>query len=486
MFVRDKLYIGGRWVEPATTETFEVVSPATEEVVGRVPAATAADIDLAVAAARRAFDEGPWPSMTIEERGECLLAMEAGMQRRMAEMIDLQIQEMGAPRRWISVGTEKMVGATSFKVAAASEVLLREVRDGSLGKILVLREPIGVVGAIIPWNAPIPTLLAKLVPALMMGCPLILKPPPESPMSCFLVADAIDEAGFPEGVVSILPGGRETGEHLVRHPDVDKVAFTGSAASGARVGALCGEQIKSATLELGGKSAAILLDDVDLERSLPLVVASGLPNSGQVCVATTRILAPRSRYDEIVDALVDRVSAMRVGDPNDPDTEVGPLVAQRQRDRVEGYIRAGREDGARLVLGGGRPEGLDRGWFVEPTIFADVDNSHRIAQEEIFGPVLSVIPYEDDDDAVRIANDSEYGLGGAVLTEDPERGIAIASRVRTGTCSVNEGPPNGGGGPFGGYKRSGLGREYSREGWEIYLEVKSVTLPPGYVPAAGR
>ena len=486
MFVRDTLYIGGRWVVPATAETIDVISPSTEQPVGRVPAGTAADIDRAVVAARRAFDEGPWPSMTVAQRGVHLLAMEEGLRRRLAELIDVQIDEMGAPRRWISVGTEKMVGATTAKVAGASEVALHEMRDGSAGKVLVLREPVGVVGAIIPWNAPIPTLLAKLVPALLMGCPVIVKPPPESPLSAFLLADAVEEADLPEGVVSIVPGGRETGEHLVRHAGVDKIAFTGSAASGARVGALCGEQIKSSTLELGGKSAAILLDDADLDRHLPLVVAGGLPNSGQVCVATTRVLAPRARYDEVVDGIVDLVSALRVGDPHDPATEVGPLVAERQRDRVEGYIRSGREQGARLALGGGRPAGLDRGWFVEPTVFADVDNAHRIAQEEIFGPVLSIIPHDGDDDAVRIANDSEYGLGGSVLTEDPERGIAVATRVRTGTCAVNEGPHNGGGGPFGGYKRSGLGREYSREGWEIYLEVKSVSLPPGYIPIEDR
>ena len=486
MFSRDALFIGGRWTAPADTATIDVISPTTEELVGRVPAGTAADIDRAVSAARRAFDEGPWPSMPLAERGARLTAMEARLRCRLAELVDVQIDEMGAPRRWIAAGTERMVAATTTKVAAAHDLDLRDLRDGSAGKVLVMREPAGVVGAIIPWNAPIPMLLAKLVPALLMGCTLVVKPPPESPLSAFLLAEALAEVDLPEGVVSIVAGGRQTGEHLVRHPDVDKIAFTGSTAAGARVAAMCGEQIKSATLELGGKSAAIILDDADLDRRLPLVVASGLPNSGQVCFATTRVLAPRARYAEVVDGIADLVSAMRVGDPHDVATDVGPLVAARQRERVEGYIRAGREQGARLVLGGGRPAGLERGWFVEPTVFADVDNAHRISQEEIFGPVLSIIPYADVPDAVRIANDSEYGLGGAVFTEDPERGIAVAAQVRTGTCSVNEGPPAGGGGPFGGYKRSGLGREYAREGWDAYLEIKSVSLPPGYVPADDR
>ncbi len=294
MFVRDSLFVGGRWVAPAQDAVIDVVSPATEEHVGRVPEPSPANVDRAVAAARRAFDEGPWPSMSVAERGAYLIAMEEGLRRRLSELIELQIDEMGAPRKWISVGTEKMVGATTAKAAAALEVALREVRDGNAGKVLVLREPVGVVGGIIPWNAPIPTLLATLVPALLMGCPVVMKPPPESPLSAFLVADALEEAGLPEGVVSILSGGRELGECLVSHPDVDKIAFTGSVASGARVGSLCGEQIKSATLELGGKSAAIILDDADLERHLPVVIASGLPNSGQVCVATTRVLAARA------------------------------------------------------------------------------------------------------------------------------------------------------------------------------------------------
>jgi len=389
---------------------------------------------------------------------------------------------MGAPRKWIGTGTARMIESIDTKVTAAQALPLRDLRDGTAGKVLVLREPIGVVGAIIPWNAPVPMLLAKLIPALLTGCTIVVKPPPESPLSAYVVADAIHEVGFPEGVVSIVAGDRDVGEHLVAHPLVDKIAFTGSGAAGERVGAVCGSLVRSVTLELGGKSAAILLDDVDLDAQLPLVVANALPNTGQVCFATTRILVPSTRYDEVVERLVAAVARLRVGDPRDPATDAGPLVASRQRERVEGYIASGLEQGARLALGGGRPKGLEKGWYVEPTVFVDVDNAMRIAQEEIFGPVLAVIPYQDEYDAVRLANDSPYGLGGAVFTSDPARGVEVAARIRTGTCVINDGAPAGGGGPFGGYKRSGLGREYGREGWDTYLEVKSVSMPPGFEP----
>jgi aldehyde dehydrogenase (NAD+) len=291
----------------------------------------------------------------------------------------------------------------------------------------------------------------------------------------------IEESGLPAGVVNIVPAGREVGEHLVRHPDVDKVAFTGSTAAGRKIGAICGEQLKRVTLELGGKSAAIIADDADLDATLPILMPFALMNNGQACVAQTRILAPRSRYDEVRDALAEAIANFKIGDPLDPATECGPLVAERQRDRVEGYIAKGRQEGATVVVGGGRPSGLDSGWYVEPTLFADVDNSMTIAQEEIFGPVLSLIAYDDDDDAVAIANDSDYGLSGSVYTTDVARGIEIAKRVRTGTYAVN----NLGmdfGAPFGGFKSSGLGRELGPEGLEAYLEAKSILLPGGFEP----
>jgi betaine-aldehyde dehydrogenase len=283
--------------------------------------------------------------------------------------------------------------------------------------------------------------------------------------------------------LSVVPAGREVGEHLVRHPKVDKVSFTGSTAAGKKIGAICGEQLKRFSLELGGKSAAIILDDANLDEALPMLLPNAVMNNGEACIAQTRILAPRDRYQEVVDALSERMAAMKVGDPLDPTVEVGPLVAERQRDRVEGYIKIGQEEGAKVALGGGRPAGLDKGWYVEPTLFVDVDNSMRIAQEEIFGPVLTVIPYEGDDQAVTVANDSHYGLCGSVWTSDPDRGLKVARQVRTGTYMLNSPIPIDFATPFGGYKESGLGREFGREGLELFLEQKSITLPAGYTPS---
>jgi betaine-aldehyde dehydrogenase len=324
---------------------------------------------------------------------------------------------------------------------------------------------------------------AKLAPALLSGSTVVFKPAPETPLDANVLAEIFTEAGLPQGVLSVVPAGREVGEHLVNHPDVDKVSFTGSTAAGRKIGAACGAHLKRFSLELGGKSAAILLDDTNLEESIPLLLPNAIMNNGEACISLTRILAPRHRYDEVTEALVDQVRAMKVGDALDPATEVGPLVAERQRDRVENYIRVGQEEGAKVAVGGGRPAGIDKGWFVEPTVFVDVDNSMRIAQEEIFGPVLSVIPYDDDADAVRIANDSEYGLCGGVFTGDNDRGLAVARQVRTGTYMVNSSIPIDFSSPFGGYKASGVGREFGEDGLELFLEKKTINLPAGYSPA---
>jgi betaine-aldehyde dehydrogenase len=349
-------------------------------------------------------------------------------------------------------------------------------RPGALGPCLVRKAPVGVAAGIIPWNVPLFITSMKLGACLASGSTMVLKPAPETPLDSYLLAEVLESVGLPKGVVNIVAAGREVGEYLVRHPGVDKVSFTGSTAAGRKVGAICGEQLKRCTLELGGKSAAVILDDADLAAAIPALLPSAIMNNGQACVAQTRILAPRSRYDEVVDALAAAVAAQKVGDPMDPTVGVGPLVAERQRDRVEGFLKSGRDEGARVVVGGGRPADLAKGWFVEPTVFADVRNDMTIAREEIFGPVLSVIAYDGDDEAARIANDSDYGLSGSVWTTDRDRGVDMARKVRTGTYAVNGMATIDLRNPFGGFKSSGIGRELGPEGLEAYLETQTIIL----------
>ena len=476
MHTYDKLYIGGKWVAPATSNVIEVISPHTEEVIGRVPEASNADVDAAIAAARNAFDNGPWPHMAPAERIAIVQKFAEIYAAHIPDMAALITEEMGAPI-WFSNLAQSpapWMQLNSFlQIANAYE--WEETRTGMLGEqVIVRREPVGVVGVISPWNVPQFTIMSKLAPALITGCALVIKPAPETPLDSFVMAELLTEAGVPDGVVSFVPGGRELGEYIVRHPGIDKISFTGSTAAGRKIGAICGEQLKRFSLELGGKSAAIILDDVDLNAIIEELKFASLMNTGQACIAQTRILASRSRYAEVVDAVGSMVGGLTVGDPADANNYLGPLVAKRQQERVEKYIALGQEEGARVVVGGnGRPSGLDKGWYVQPTVFADVSNDMRIAQEEIFGPVLAVIPYTDEEDAIRIANDSEYGLAGSVWTNDAVKGLDIARRVRTGTIAVNRYLMDFFA-PFGGYKASGLGREFGREGLEEYMESKTM------------
>jgi betaine-aldehyde dehydrogenase len=406
--------------------------------------------------------------------------LHAALQARAEDMAVTITREMGCPISFSRLG---QVMATNmvldYYVRLAREYAFEDTRAGMLGPVIVRREPVGVVAAIVPWNVPQFVSVLKLGPALAAGATVVLKPAPETPLDALLLAEAVVEADLPAGVVNIVPAGREVGEYLVRHAGVDKVAFTGSTAAGRRIASICGEQLKRVTLELGGKSAAIVLDDADLNETVAGLLPAALMNTGQACVAQTRVLASRRRYADVVDALAQAVAALPVGDPMDPATFCGPLVARRQRDRVEGYIEIGKREGARLATGGGRPKGLDRGWYVEPTVFAGVDNQMRIAREEIFGPVIGVLSYDDEADALRIANDSDYGLSGTVWTTNVEHGLDIARRVRTGNYTVN-GLLMDFSAPFGGFKCSGLGRELGPEGLTAYLEPKTIHLPPGY------
>jgi acyl-CoA reductase-like NAD-dependent aldehyde dehydrogenase len=469
----DKVFIGGRWVAPSGSGTLDVISPITEERLASIPETTTADIDAAVAAARTAFDEGPWPRMSPAERAGYLVRIGEEIGKRLPAMEASFTEEIGAPT-FISQAFHANATAMWDDAATLHErVPFEERRTWEGGEAVIVNEPVGVVGTVIPWNGPVATASLKISPALAAGCTIVLKPAPEGPVSTLLLAEALEAAGLPEGVISVLPAGREVGEHLVRHRDVDKVSFTGSTAAGRRVMSLCGERIARVTLELGGKSAGIVCDDIDLEQVLPTMLPAGWAHSGQVCAAITRIFVSRARHDELVAAAAEAMAVLPVGDPREPGTMIGPLAAERQRDRVEGYIAKGKAEGAKVVIGGGRPAGLDTGWYVEPTLFADATNDMTIAREEIFGPVLTVIPYDDVDDAVRMANDSDYGLSGAVYTNDRELGERIARRVRTGQIYVNNASMCVTQ-PFGGFKQSGLGREGGVEGIAPYFETKMI------------
>ncbi|CCW11763.1 MULTISPECIES: aldehyde dehydrogenase [Rhodococcus] len=473
-----QFYIDGSWADPSSSRTVEVRAAATEERLGSVPEASERDIDDAVAAARRAFDDPRgWSRWDPARRREALERFAVALEKRAPETATRVSSQNGMPI-WLAQQFEGGFPALLLRYYSGlvADTPQEETRQGMLGgKARVIREPIGVVGAIVPWNVPQGITFLKLAPALAAGCTVVLKPAPETVLDAMLMAEAAAEAQLPAGVLNVVPGGGEIGAYLVAHPQVDKVSFTGSTAAGRTIAETCGRLLRPVTLELGGKSAAIVLDDADLASTIESFFASTLLNNGQICWLSTRVLAPRSRYAEVVDTVSGLVSSLRIGDPLAETTQIGPLVSARQRDRVESYIAKGKAEGARLTAGGGRPAGLDHGWYVQPTVFAEVDNNHTIAQEEIFGPVLSVIPYTDEDEAVAIANASDYGLGGSVWTTDPERGEAVARRVRTGSIGINA-YVNDPVAPFGGIKASGIGRELGPEALHSYQVLKTIYL----------
>lgn len=477
-YVREHLFIGGDWRPSTSPDTITVISPVTEHPVGRAPDTAPADVDAAVAAARHALTAAPWATWDAQTRAAAIDRLADALERRADETARLVTAENGMPIS-VSGAVEGPGPAQTLRYFAqlARTTAQEERRPAAsgAGTTVVRREPVGVVAVIVPWNFPQSLTMFKVAPALAAGCAVVVKPAPETVLDAFQLAEAAQEAGLPDGVLNIVTGGRQTGARLVGHPGVDKVAFTGSTEAGRAIGEACGRLLRPVTLELGGKSAAIVVDDADLAQAVRGLAWACLLNSGQTCYTSSRILAPRSRYAEVVDAVADLAGSLRVGDPADPATRMGPLVSARQRDRVESYIAAGRAEGARVVTGGGRPAGFERGWFVEPTVFADLDNSATVAREEIFGPVLAVIPYDDLDQALAIANDSPYGLAGTVWTSDEDKGLRIARRMHTGTVGVNFYNIDLGA-PFGGVKASGLGRELGPEGLAAYVEHKSVYL----------
>jgi acyl-CoA reductase-like NAD-dependent aldehyde dehydrogenase len=465
---RSELFIDGSWVAPSGSGVIDVVDPATEAVIGHVPGGDEADVDAAVAAARRAFD----PAITVQERQQRLRRVIDAMEKRLPDIANLITAEMGAPVRIAQTVQTQVPLAVANGFADVLDTFEFEER---VGNSLVLREPYGVVGAITPWNYPLYQVVAKVLPAIAAGCTVVLKPSNEAPLSVFAFIEACEEAGLPPGVINLVSGpGRVIGERLASHPDVDFVSFTGSTGVGSRVGELAGQSVKKVALELGGKSANVILDGADLASAVKVGVGNAFLNGGQTCMAWTRMLVPQKRYGEALELIESAVSRYTVGDPWDPGTRIGPSASQSQFDTVRGFIDRAQRDGARLLTGGSERV-RDVGFFLAPTVFADVDPESELGQEEVFGPVLAVIPYTDTDDALRIANGTPYGLSGAVWAADDDTAIAFARQIQTGQVDINGGSYNPSA-PFGGYKKSGIGRELGRFGFEEYLQTKSLQL----------
>ena len=472
MHDRDKIYIDGAWVPSAGTGTIDVINSTTEEVMGRIPEGTPEDVDKAVAAANRAFTS--WSQTSKEERGKYLQRITEGLQARMSDIANVIAQEVGMP---INLSNMIQVGLPLMSFSSMQSLLDETPFEEQVGNSLIVREPVGVVGAITPWNYPLHQIAAKVAPALAAGCTVVLKPSEVAPLNAFLLTEIIDEVGLPAGVFNLVTGtGPVVGEAIAAHPDVDMVSFTGSTNAGKRVSEVASKNVKRVALELGGKSPNVILDDADFARAVTDGVGKCFLNSGQTCSALTRMLVPRSRLAEAEDLAVKAAETYTPGDPFDMSSRLGPLVSAAQQERVRSYIRKGEEEGAKLLTGGvDAPEGLDKGFFVRPTVFSEVRNDMTIAQEEIFGPVLSIIPYDTEEEAIQIANDTVYGLAGGVWSGDAERAKSVARQIRTGQVEINGGSFNPLA-PFGGYKQSGHGRELGKFGLEEFLEVKSLQL----------
>ncbi|HXG88298.1 MAG TPA: aldehyde dehydrogenase family protein [Vicinamibacterales bacterium] len=463
-------YYGGDWQKPANSDAMDIVSSATEEAVGRVPRGTAEDVDRAVQAARKAFDTH-WSVTTADERATWLEKLAAAMKSRVPQTAEAIAHEVGTA---IGFATKVQVEFPISMIALNGKFVREHKLEEELGNSLIVKEPIGVVGCITPWNYPLHQVVSKIAPALAAGCTVVLKPAELAPLSALMLADAAHEIGLPAGVLNVVCGaGRVVGEAIVGHDDIDMVSFTGSLQAGRRVASLAGEGIKKVTLELGGKSAFVVLDDAPLDKAIPAGINNCMQNSGQTCSAWTRMLVPRARQAEIIELAKAQLAKLAVGDPFDPKTRLGPLASANQRETVLGYIGQGKKEGAQLVAGGDRPASLAKGFYVEPTIFANVDNRMAVAQEEIFGPVLAIVPYDTEEEAIRLANDSIYGLSGGVWGGTPERAMQIARRLRTGQVDINGGRFNHLA-PFGGYKKSGIGRELGPLALDEFFQLKAI------------
>jgi aldehyde dehydrogenase (NAD+) len=466
----DHHYYDGAWQKPAGTDTIDVISSSTEEVFARVPRGTAEDVDRAVRAARRAFDES-WSKTPVEERAVWLEKLAAAMKTRVPQIAEAIAHEVGT-----AIGYATRVQAEfPISMIALNGKFIREARlEEELGNSLVVKEPFGVVGCITPWNYPLHQVVAKIAPAIAAGCTVVLKPAALAPLASMMLAEAAHEIKLPAGVLNVVCGsGHIVGEAIVSHPDVDMVSFTGSVEAGRHVACLAGDAIKKVCLELGGKSAFVVLDDAPFDKAIPAGVNNCMQNSGQTCSAWTRMIVPHARQEEAVDIARAQLAKLALGDPFDPKTKLGPLASATQRDSVLGYIARGKQEHANLVAGGGRPEALPTGYYVEPTIFANVDNRMTIAQEEIFGPVLAIVPYEDEQEAIRIANESPYGLAGGVWAGTPDRALSVARQLRTGQVDINGGRFNPLA-PFGGYKKSGIGRELGPLALDEFFQLKAI------------